>query len=337
MEDPCNADSLFIGVFFVPNTKRLKCCFFTDGDSDDADFPAQALPGCDCQPGTGSRYNSVEWPSNDVPTEFYSRFRGRRCYCFPPGAPVTTIRDGEVADVDKITTTGITLRLDHELLKNEEWSGGSLLYMVEHAGSWVEKQFSELDGSVTLTEQRSVTFVVKSKSGQNYLHAAGGGNMRVSFPGAYVICPNGRVVECALTANAHTPTHQQHEALVTQLIRQLRSKALLFAKILTGDETRKTQGNAAHTSATLGDKEIVGEAVHELECLLDLDEQCQQAAKHLKLEQLILMRERNAYLEKLGEIERFCEAKDWKDNQHEEQELLDLLKEILYSEDAEPV
>nr|CAJ20354.1 hypothetical protein, expressed [Toxoplasma gondii RH] len=226
MEDPCNADALFTGVFFVPKTKRLRCCFFTDGDSDDADFPAQVAPGGIHPAGTGSRYNSVEWPSNEVPTEFYSRFRGRRCYCFPPGASVTTIRDGEVADVDKITTTGVTLRLDHELLKSEEWSGGSLLYMVEHAGSWVEKQFSELDGSVSLTEQRSVTFVVKSKNGQNYLHATGGGNMRVAFPGAYVICPNGRVVECALTTSAHTPMHQQHEALVTQLIRQLKSKGV---------------------------------------------------------------------------------------------------------------
>ncbi|KYF39716.1 hypothetical protein TGARI_294585 [Toxoplasma gondii ARI] len=233
MEDPCNADALFTGVFFVPKTKRLRCCFFTDGDSDDADFPAQVAPGGIHPAGTGSRYNSVEWPSNEVPTEFYSRFRGRWCYCFPPGASVTTIRDGEVADVDKITTTGVTLRLDHELLKSEEWSGGSLLYMVEHAGSWVEKQFSELDGSVSLTEQRSVTFVVKSKNGQNYLHATGGGNMRVAFPGAYVICPNGRVVECALTTSAHTPMHQQHEALVTQLIRQLKSKGITLQSSVT--------------------------------------------------------------------------------------------------------
>ncbi|PFH31620.1 hypothetical protein BESB_025940 [Besnoitia besnoiti] len=221
MEDPCNADSLFISTFKVPANKRLKCCFFTDADSDDADFPAQSPVGCDCQTGHGSRCNSVEWPSSELLAEPYSRFHDRRCYAFPPGALVTTIRDGEVADGDKITAMGITLRLDHELRQNEEWAGASLLYMVEHAGSWVEKCFSELDGSVTLTEQRSVTFVVKSRNGHNYLHANGGGNMRVAFPGAYIICPNGRVVECALTASAHTPTHQQHEVLVTQLMKHL--------------------------------------------------------------------------------------------------------------------
>ncbi|PHJ17991.1 hypothetical protein CSUI_008187 [Cystoisospora suis] len=96
--------------------------------------------------------------------------------------------------------------------------------MVEHAGSWVEKPFNRADGSVVLTEQRSVTFVVKSKSGNSYLHATGGGNMRVAFPGAYVICPNGRVVECALTANVHSSSHQEHEAFMEDLLNQLRNE-----------------------------------------------------------------------------------------------------------------
>lgn len=58
----------------------------------------------------------------------------------------------------------------------------------------------------------------------SYLHATGGGNMRVAFPGAYVICPNGRVVECALTANVHTSSHQEHETFIADLCEQLRSE-----------------------------------------------------------------------------------------------------------------
>ncbi|KFG32075.1 hypothetical protein TGDOM2_294595 [Toxoplasma gondii GAB2-2007-GAL-DOM2] len=94
---------------------------------------------------------------------------------------------------------------------------------------------------------------------------------------------------------------------------------------------------SSDTPTARGEKNSIRVAVDELEGLLDLDKQCQQTARHLKLQQLILMRERNAYLEKLREIERFCETKNWKDDQHEEQELLDLLKDILYSEDAEPL
>ncbi|KEP62583.1 UNVERIFIED_CONTAM: hypothetical protein HHA_294595 [Hammondia hammondi] len=101
--------------------------------------------------------------------------------------------------------------------------------------------------------------------------------------------------------------------------------------------SHKSPRPASDTPAARGEKDSVGVAVDELEDFLDLDKQCQQTARHLKLQQLILMREGNAYLEKLREIERFCETKNWKDDQHEEQELLDLLKDILYSEDAEPL
>ncbi|PFH31621.1 hypothetical protein BESB_025950 [Besnoitia besnoiti] len=92
------------------------------------------------------------------------------------------------------------------------------------------------------------------------------------------------------------------------------------------------------SSAALREQEVVGQTIAELQLLLDLDEQCQQAARELKLQQLVLMRERNAYLKKLREIEGLCEARAWTDEQRNERELelLSLLKEILYSEEAAP-
>lgn len=71
-------------------------CGASDGESEDADFPAQfpnrAQENCS---------NAVEWPHDGQCPDDLNRFRGRWCYALPPGAPVVTVRDGEVADGDK--------------------------------------------------------------------------------------------------------------------------------------------------------------------------------------------------------------------------------------------
>ncbi|PHJ20432.1 hypothetical protein CSUI_005725 [Cystoisospora suis] len=115
----------------------------------------------------------------------------------------------------------------------------------------------------------------------------------------------------------------------------------LISPLLPASSTRRIKGNSStrQVISKKADKtkEEIGKTVAELECLLDLDEQCQRGAADLKLQQLVVMRERNAYLEKLREVECFCEARNWTDSNADIRRLFELLKEILYSSEAAPV
>ncbi|CEM33336.1 unnamed protein product [Vitrella brassicaformis CCMP3155] len=127
---------------------------------------------------------------------------------------LSSLRDGEILDGDRLSNIGIAIRFDgwedeqdgdtptgwqevrtHRPKPTRHW----LHFLDETDGSWKELPF--VDRTALLLNARAVTFVIRNHDGSRWLNGPDGTNFRIGFPGAFVIYPDGNLIECSL-ANA---------------------------------------------------------------------------------------------------------------------------------------
>eukprot|EP00920_Eleutheroschizon_duboscqi_P036274 GHVT01087634.1.p1 GENE.GHVT01087634.1~~GHVT01087634.1.p1 ORF type:complete len:645 (+),score=163.50 GHVT01087634.1:1301-3235(+) len=177
LKDPINYDIIFACT--LPPHEASGCLFFVkDLESGDRDHP-----GCLCGPA-----------------ELLGRADGSY-YTLPPECSRITLRDGVVAEGDRVSNIGISVRFPASLEVGGEWFGATCHFLQEWSGQWLDRAFeASADGAVILLDARAVTFVVKAQTGNRWLKGLGDSDFRISFPGAYVLFPDGTLMECSINA-----------------------------------------------------------------------------------------------------------------------------------------